>query len=163
MTTPSSAKSEARLSPSTSHPDPLLKKQFIIPVWGWLLSAAVIVRPLPGDHLVDAGSVPFNSASGSLLKPDNPNIQETQPSQAIGTVTASGQSPLVLGQADKLAFVKSSDIYASNLDGSDLVQLTTDGEKKSNLHWTPDGQSVIYTSGNCINLVGLQTRKRYST
>ena len=55
--------------------------------------------------------------------------------------------------------MKSSDIWASNLDGSDLVQLTTDGEKKSNLHWTPDGQSVIYTSGNCINLVGLQTRE----
>jgi WD40 repeat protein len=65
----------------------------------------------------------------------------------------------VLGQADKLAFVKSSDIWASNLDGSDLVQLTTDGEKKSNLNWTPDGQSVIYTSDNCINLVGLQTRE----
>ena len=55
--------------------------------------------------------------------------------------------------------MKSSDIWASNLDGSDLSQLTTDGEKKSNLHWTPDGQSVIYTSGNCINLVGLHTKE----
>ncbi len=159
VTTPPAHKSKARLSSSPSHPDPLLKKKFIIPVWGWLLSAAVIVVLSLAIILWTQGVFPFNSASGSLLKPDNPNIQETQPSQAIGTVTASGQSPLVLGQADKLAFVQSSDIWASNLDGSDLVQLTTDGEKKSNLHWTPDGQSVIYISDNCINLVGLQTQE----
>ncbi len=159
MTTPPPRKSDARLSSSTSHPDPLLKKKFIIPVWGWLLSAVVLAVLSLAIILWTQGVFPFNSASGSLLKPDSPNIQGTQPSQAIGTVTASGQSPLVLGQADKLAFVNSSDIWASNLDGSDLVRLTTDGEKKSNLHWTPDGQSVIYTSANCINLVGLQTQE----
>ncbi len=159
IATPAPPKSQARLSPSTSHPDPLLKKRFIIPVWGWLLSAAVIVLLSLAIILWTQGVFPFNPSSGSLLKPDNPSIEVTQPSQAIGTVTASSQGTIVLGQADKLAFVKSSDIWASNLDGSDLGQLTTDGEKKSNLHWTPDGQSVIYTSGNCINLVGLHTKE----
>ncbi len=55
--------------------------------------------------------------------------------------------------------MKSSDIWVSDLDGSDLIQLTTDEVKKSNLQWSPDGQSVIYTTANCINLVGLQTRQ----
>ncbi len=75
------------------------------------------------------------------------------------TVTSSAGSPAGLGQADKLAFLRASEIWASNLDGSDLLQLTSDAQPKSNLHWTPDGQSVIYTSGSCINLVGLQTRE----
>jgi serine/threonine protein kinase len=159
VTAPPPRQSETRLSPSTSHPDPLLKKRFIIPVWGWLLSAAVLVLLSLAIILWTQGVFPFNLHSSSLLKPNTPINEVTQPSQAIGTVTASSQGPIVLGQADKLAFVKSSDIWASNLDGSDLVQLTTDGAKKSNLHWTPDGQSVIYTSGNCINLVGLHTKE----
>lgn len=159
VTTPPPHKSEARLFPSTSHPDPLLKKRFIIPVWGWMLSAAVLLLLSLVILLWSQGIFPFNPSSGTILKRNNPLSDQTQPSPAIGTFNASSQTPIVLGQADKLAFVKSSDIWASNLDGSDLVQLTTDGEKKSNLHWTPDGQSVIYTSGSCINLVGLHTKE----
>ncbi len=159
VATPPPHKSEARLFPSTTHPDPLLKKRFVIPVWGWLLGAAVILLLSLVVILWSQGVFPFNPSSGSLLKPSAPLIDATQPSQAFGTVTASSGASIVLGQADKLAFVKSSDIWASNLDGSGLVQLTTDGEKKSNLHWTPDGQSVIYTSGSCIDLVGLHTRE----
>jgi serine/threonine protein kinase len=158
-TTAPPRKSETHLSSSSSHPDPLLKKRFILPVWGWIVSAAVIFLLALAFILWSQGVFPFNPSSGLLQKPDNPSILETQPSQTIGTVTASSRGPIVLGQADMLAFVKSSDIWASSLDGSDLNQLTTDGEKKSNLHWTPDGQSVIYTSGNCINLVGLHTKE----
>ena len=152
-----SNKPKARPSSARSPSYSLLKKRFIIPVWGWLLTATVLVILSVAVILWTQGVFSFSAKPGSLLKSDTPAIQETLPSQAIGTVTSSSQSPLVLGQADKLAFVKSSDIWASNLDGSELVQLTTDGEKKSNLHWTPDGQSVIYTSDNCINLVGLHT------
>jgi serine/threonine protein kinase len=159
MATPAPRKSEAHLSPSTSHPDPVLKKRFILPVWGWLVSAAVILLLSLVIILWSQGVFSSNHSSGALLSPDNPVSEETQSSHAIGTVTGSAQTPIVLGQADKLAFVKSSDIWASNLDGSDLVQLTSDGDKKSNLHWTPDGQSVIYTSGSCINLVGLHTKE----
>ena len=82
MTTPPAHKSEARLSSSTSHPDPLLKKQFIIPVWGWLLSAAVIVVLSLAIILWTQGVFPFNSASGSLLKPDHPiSRQPSHPNQ----------------------------------------------------------------------------------
>ena len=72
MTTPPPRKSEARLSPSTSHPDPLLKKRFIIPVWGWMVSAAVIFLLSLVIILWSQGVFPFNPSSGSLLKPNNP-------------------------------------------------------------------------------------------
>ncbi len=101
------------------------------------------------------GLFPFAASTGSI---GNPNYSNTQNSPVPQT-TGIASSPGALGQADKLAFIQSSDVWVSNLDGSDLLRLTTDGEKKSNLHWSPDGQSVIYTIQNCINLVGLQTRQ----
>ncbi|HEX9090193.1 MAG TPA: hypothetical protein VF831_01830, partial [Anaerolineales bacterium] len=67
--------------------------------------------------------------------------------------------PLSLGKADKLAFVNASEIWVSNLDGSSLTQLTSDAEKKTNLNWSPDGQSIIFTTGNCIKMVDLQSKQ----
>ena len=150
---------EGRLTRSTSHPDPLLKRRLILPVWGWMVSLAVIIFLSLLIILWSQGVFPFISSPSSILNPNNSHLQTSPAAQTIDTQAASSQSPIILGQADMLAFVKSSDIWASNLDGSDLIQLTTDGAKKSNLHWSPDGQSVIFTSDNCINLVGLQTRQ----
>jgi hypothetical protein len=98
------------------------------------------------------GGFPFSLLSGSTLNPEDAYIQNVP-------VASSSLSPIPLGQADKLAFVKDSDIWVSDLDGSNLVQLTTDGSKKSHLQWSPDGQSIIYTSDNCVNMVGFQTKQ----
>ncbi len=144
----------AQLTPSASHPGSLLKRKLFLPVWGWIVSATVLIVITLVLILWSQGIFPFASSPESV---GNPKIQNSPAPQATGV--ASSQNPIILGQADKLAFVKSADIWASNLDGSDLVRLTTDGEKKSNLHWSPDGQSVIYTILNCIDLVGLQTRQ----
>ncbi len=57
------------------------------------------------------------------------------------------------GGADKLAFLKDSDIWIVNLDGTDLTQLTFDHGKKINLMWTPDGSNLLYITGTCIKSV----------
>jgi serine/threonine-protein kinase len=154
---PTRARSDARLTPSSSHPYPLLKRRLFLPVWGWIVSAVVLLVLSLVLILWSQGVFPFASLPESIGYPNNSNIQNSPAPQTTGD--ASSLTPIILGQADKLAFVKSSDIWVSNLDGSDLVQLTTDGANKSNLHWSPDGQSVIFTSANCINLVGLQTKQ----
>ncbi|RMF42953.1 MAG: hypothetical protein D6755_10870 [Anaerolineae bacterium] len=51
---------------------------------------------------------------------------------------------VVIGGADKLAFVAQNDIWVANLDGSELQRLTTDENPKSNLAWTLDGKGVAY-------------------
>ena len=150
---------DIQASSSGTQPIPLLKQRYLLPVWGWLLSGLLLAILSLLVILWTQGILPFSSSLDSLLKSNNPQAQSTSVSQTIGTVTASSQFPIILGQADKLAFIKSSDIWVSNLDGSDRTRLTTDGNPKSNLHWSPDGQSVVYTSGSCINLVGLQTRE----
>jgi serine/threonine protein kinase len=55
----------------------------------------------------------------------------------------------VIGGADKIALIKENDIWIMNVDGTDLSQLTNDGAEKSNLQWSPDGESVNYISGKC--------------
>ncbi len=57
---------------------------------------------------------------------------------------------LVIGGADKIAFVDSNEIWVMNMDGSDPQQLTNDGAEKFRLGWTPDGAAVTYISGKSI-------------
>jgi hypothetical protein len=61
----------------------------------------------------------------------------------------------VIGGADKIAFINNKEIWAANLDGSDLQQLTQDGTLKTSLQWTPDGQAITYITAKCIEKVGL--------
>jgi len=147
------------LSPSTSQPDPLQVRPRTVPWWGLFVGFMVILVLSLTLILRSLGVFPFSLLLNSGNPPNSSLVQNNPTTQTSGTGASSSQTQVILGQADKLAFVKSSDIWVSDLDGSDLLQLTTDGVKKSNLHWSPDGQSVIYTSANCINLVGLQTRQ----
>ena len=139
-------RAERTLTQSTTQPDPLQQRRRGIPSWGWLLSVAVILVLSITVIQWTRGGFPFSLLPDSTLSQNSPEA-------------TSSLSPLTLGRADKLAFLKESNIWVSNLDGSSLVQLTTDGIKKSHLHWSPDGQSVIYTSANCLNIVGLQTEQ----
>ena len=75
-----------------------------------------------------------------------PNVIPT----STPTITATSEPSLpVIGGADKVAFIKENDIWTMNVDGTDLSQLTNDGSEKSNLQWSPDGESVNYISGKC--------------
>jgi serine/threonine protein kinase len=132
--------------------DPLKQKRRTIPLWAWMISGLVVIVLSLSVFQWSRGGFPFSLLSRSTLNPDNAYIQNSPKAPSVLV-------PLALGQADKLAFLKESNIWVSNLDGSNLVQLTTDGSKKSHLHWSPDGQSIIYTSDNCVNMVGLQTKQ----
>ncbi len=129
----------------------LQKRHLPIPSWGVLVGLMVIVLVSLALIFRTLGIFPFASFSHSGGPTGNPQAQSAPTTQPAATPT--------LGRADKLAFLKSSDVWASNLDGSELIQLTKDGEQKANLRWSPDGQSVVYTSAGCLNLVGLLTRQ----
>ena len=57
---------------------------------------------------------------------------------------------LVIGGADKIAFLDGNEIFLMNVDGSELEQLTNDRAEKTNLNWFPDGSAITYISGKCI-------------
>jgi len=66
------------------------------------------------------------------------------------TITPTSEPSLpVIGGADKVALIKENDIWIMNVDGTDLSQVTNDHAVKSNLQWSPDGESINYVSGKC--------------
>ena len=65
------------------------------------------------------------------------------------------ESLLVIGGADKIAFVKGKEIWIANLDGSNLRQITSTGSSKSALQWTPDGKAITYITGRSVRVVNI--------
>ncbi|MEK7786889.1 MAG: hypothetical protein AAB658_15885, partial [Chloroflexota bacterium] len=59
--------------------------------------------------------------------------------------------------APKIAFFKNSDVWVVNLDGSNLIQLTSDGGQKGDLRWLADGRTVTYTTGLCVKAIDFMT------
>jgi serine/threonine protein kinase len=62
-------------------------------------------------------------------------------------------APVVIGGADKIAFISGENIWVANLDGSELTQLTQNNTEKTYLRWLPDGGGLSYISGKCIEMV----------
>ncbi len=133
-----------------------IDRLFAMPTWGLMLTFVVIILISLTIILRILGVFPFTSLISAGTPPSSPVAQSALTTQTPANATTFASAP---GKADKLAFLRNSDVWASNLDGTNLVQLTRDGLKKASLHWSPDGQSVLYTSANCIHLVGLLTQQ----
>jgi len=95
---------------------------------------------------------PTQTTEPAATMTDAPTVEPTlEPTE---TPTPEPRAPVIAG-ADKIAFVRDNDVWAANLDGSELQQLTTDGTIKKYLRWLPDGQGLSYISGRCIYTVSL--------
>jgi serine/threonine-protein kinase len=105
------------------------------------------------------------------LPTDTPQVEENQPEVVAPTSTEvvvlptatvppptpspaptaiPTQAAVVIGGADKIAFLKANDVWLMNVDGSELEKLTNDGAQKSELGWMPDGSAIYFISGKCI-------------
>jgi dipeptidyl aminopeptidase/acylaminoacyl peptidase len=135
--------------------------------------------PIPNQESnVPAGDTPAPTPASPKLLPGTTASSRSKPRPELGfpscasqpgtcnspstnpTPTVADPPPVgapVIGGADKIAFVNAGDIWAANLDGSELVRLTLDGGEKSNLQWAPDGRSVDYLAGKCVHSVDLAT------
>lgn len=96
-------------------------------------------------------------ATSEVVETDMP--QETRTPVAMQPAPSESTSPssIVLGGADKIAFVANGDIWLMNVDGSDLNKLTRDGGAKSDLQWLPGGEIIIYISGLTVKYVNITT------
>jgi hypothetical protein len=90
---------------------------------------------------------------------ETPTATNAPPTDTPEPTFTSTPDALVIGGADKIAFVDNYEIWVMNVDGSDPKQLTTDGAEKFRLGWTPDGAAVTYISGKCIWAVEYETEK----
>jgi tRNA A-37 threonylcarbamoyl transferase component Bud32 len=96
-------------------------------------------------------SVPSATTAGNILPvASNTPAPTNTPAASPTTLVPSLPS---LGGADLIAFLSNKDMWLINTDGSDLRQLTKDAAEKHALQWSPDGQSLFYISGKCIQSV----------
>jgi serine/threonine protein kinase len=117
-----------------------------------------LFSPLPTPTLDEsallssATSIPLveNTATSA------PTATETAlPSPTPTEAPTATPAPLVIGGADKIAFISGKNIWIANLDGTELIQLTQNNTDKTYLRWLPDGQGLSYISGKCIEMVSL--------
>lgn len=72
------------------------------------------------------------------------------------TDTPAAPSLLELGGADKIAFIANNEIHLMNVDGSELVQVTTDGATKNDLQWL-DHDTLLFLSGRTVKYYTVST------
>ena len=109
--------------------------------------------PSPSTEDVEEQSVIIDSPpTATILVPTGTIPPPTPSPEPSPTPT---QAVVTIGGADKIAFIKSKDIWLMNVDGSDLQKLTSDGVDKSYLGWLPDGSAVTYVAGKCISMVDI--------
>src|SRR5690349_11604846 len=111
--------------------------------------AQVTSAPLPTET-----SAPANTATDVPVVITEPTMTETS-LPATPAETAIPSLP-VLGGADKIAFVANNEIWAMNVDGSDLKQLTVDGGVKNDLQWLPDRENIVFISGLTIKYYNIK-------
>lgn len=73
----------------------------------------------------------------------------------VSTPTPS-RSVFAIGGADKLAFISNKEIWLMNVDGSAPIQLTNDGEQKSDLQFL-DHDILLFISETSIKYIDIHT------
>jgi serine/threonine protein kinase len=113
-----------------------------------IVTAATELVVAPPVEEPTATEAPLPTASATEAPTAAPTEEPT------ATLTPEPKAP-VIGGADKIAFVNGGNVWAANLDGSELQQLTSDGTIKKYLRWLPGGQGLSYISGKCLYTISL--------
>jgi len=95
------------------------------------------------------------ATSQVLPATDTPGVTNTPAPSDTPAPSPTATVPALpsMGGADLIAFLSGNNIWTMHVDGTDLQQLTIDNAEKRELRWSPDGQSLFYVSGKCIQTV----------
>lgn len=83
-------------------------------------------------------------------------VTTTPTSIPAPTTTPQAVATPASGGADMAALLRANDIWVMNLDGGGLRQLTFDGLPKSDLHWSPEGDGLIYKVEKTVKFTPLE-------
>ncbi len=129
--------------------------------------AAVLPTETTFSDLPTATLAPTLADEAALSTPEisEPTEDLLPPTEALPSDTpeptlAPTPDVLVIGGADKIAFINQNEIWIMKVDGSDLRQLTSDGAEKTRLSWMPDGSALMYISGRCVWSIDYETERQ---
>ena len=110
----------------------------------------VTATPLPTAARTSAAAAALQATRQALQATQvGPTASPTAP-PAIAAPPTEIPPSLVLGGADKIAFLHENEIWIANLDGTRAERLTEDGLEKERLQWTPDGQYLLYWNNGML-------------
>jgi serine/threonine protein kinase len=116
------------------------------------------VTPLPPTEeteVMPTTVIPIAVIASPTPEPSQPPTEVPAPT-TTPTQTPQPSGPII-GGADKIAYLNSDNVWMANLDGTELTQLTTDSTLKSSLQWHPDGESITYIVGKCIQRLWVES------
>jgi serine/threonine protein kinase len=114
-----------------------------------------INSPLPSPTTETAAQLPVIETEEATPSSQPQSTSTELPSPTPTEAPTATPAPVVIGGADKIAFLSGKNVWVANLDGSELTQLTQNNSEKTYLRWLPDGQGLSYISGKCIESVSL--------
>jgi hypothetical protein len=124
-----------------------------------LFAGGGINSPLPSPTAETGVLLPITNTpeeTSEVTPTSQPKATETElPSPTQTEAPTATPAPVVIGGADKIAFLSGKNVWVANLDGTELTQLTQNDTEKTYLRWLPDGQGLSYISGKCIESVSL--------
>jgi len=152
----------------------LEKKSFNI----WMVIISLLVIGIGGGIFLLNGNNALFGKEPPTATPTTAVVEATSTTQVILEPTATEAAPaetftpapptltptatippvLIVGGADKIAFIKENDIWIMNVDGSEPRSLTMDRAAKFDLQWLPDGKTLLYISGKTIKTINVETR-----
>jgi serine/threonine protein kinase len=129
----------------------------VIALGGMGLLSKFIFPPSAGEQTSTpiTGGGAASTATKPAPPPASPAVEAT-PSLIPSPTVEPTPDALILGGADKIAFLGNNNVWMMNVDGTELEQLTTDGAQKSKLQWLPDGNTLIYVVGKCIQMMDVK-------
>lgn len=110
-------------------------------------AAPTTAAPMHTPTTGPAAGLPPDSTNTPV--PPTPTSEATPPGETPAPVVIATTPPLILGGADRIAFLNQNEIFIANVDGSDLIQITDDKVPKSSLEWTPDGKYLLFRKEDC--------------
>ncbi len=120
-------------------------------VLGLGLGAKALLTPTATEPAPSPTSSATATSTVSVPVATPPPTSTSAPPTSTPPPTETPVPPLpILGGADKIAFIANNEVWMMNVDGSELLQLTTDGATKDKLQWMPDRKTLIYVVGKCI-------------
>ncbi|MEQ4305203.1 cell wall-binding repeat-containing protein [Plantactinospora sp. B6F1] len=113
------------------------------------------VTPDDGRHYLNPDSGPgplfvYQSQGGSADAPSGPSQVGVFDGSGYHTILDDASNPSISPNGKRVAFVRGGQIYAANIDGSNVVAVTSNAVSHDHPTWSPDGNTIAFTNGSGV-------------